>query len=648
MKQFRKIRPFLLLLCVALVFILAFSGYYRDFDTEDIGFFNMLFSIIRMFVLGASTPESLNWQLLLAKYLAAVLVGYGIFVSIYNYLHSKWVVLRIKYSYRKHTIIFGIGKLGYRIANELLMAGKKVVAIEKNLQNDNIWKVKRKGGMIITGNAFERENLINAGIANAQNCLIITGNDENNLRIANLLFHLHKQHVISHNFKAYIHIDDWYNNNFLRNYLDLYNKTPNFVISTFNIDLATAQLVYDDFPPLQDVDYNNPEKENAIAVIGYTQATELFIVENIILSHGPGLKNLKIYVFDKNIDNHIKQLYFKYPFLDDYIDIIPVELTDENFYDKRYSSVEFSDKLTKIIAAYIFGENDAYLMGLANSFRQLLYATINDLRKVPIVVCLPEKSNVLDLLHPNKDKPQCKQIPLFITLKEHFNINVVRMSTDTCTKAKLIDKSETVDALAMIINYFYAVKYEFLWLFDQKKREKIIAAKGIEQLESIFLHIRFETRHPVQELEAKILSRLSEIVSLSETDLRNRFGIQAAWDRLPDIKQDSNRYVARHIPVKVNFLKKMGQNDLQKQDIEKYFKLLAPIEHKRWMSEKLVYKFRYGAFPEKDKKLKSLLKDTLKIHDQIIPYNDLDKEMEDKDFNMFLLIPVLEQIREKH
>ena len=41
-----------------------------------------------------------------------------------------------------------------------------------------------------------------------------------------------------------------------------------------------------------------------------------------------------------------------------------------------------------------------------------------------------------------------------------------------------------------------------------------------------------------------------------------------------------------------------------------------------------------------------MLKETLKIHDQIITYEELDKEMEDKDLNMFLLIPVMQSAKE--
>ena len=156
----------------------------------------------------------------------------------------------------------------------------------------------------------------------------------------------------------------------------------------------------------------------------------------------------------------------------------------------------------------------------------------------------------------------------------------------------------------------------------------------------------FKTKDPVSELEDVVLTDVAEVLNKEKKKIAEVFGINVRWNSIVDIKQDSNRYVARHLEVKVEFLKKMGHiDDLSRSVIERYFKVFAPIEHKRWCSEKLVYKFRYGKFPD-DRKKKKLLKDVLKIHDQIIPYSDLDEEMEDKDFNMFLLMSVLQKMKQ--
>ena len=119
--------------------------------------------------------------------------------------------------------------------------------------------------------------------------------------------------------------------------------------------------------------------------------------------------------------------------------------------------------------------------------------------------------------------------------------------------------------------------------------------------------------------------------------------IDAKWFQLTDRKKDSNRYVARHLRLKMHFLTALGHERIHQDTIDEMFNLLAPIEHHRWMSEKLVFGFRRGSLA--DKKKKKILKDILKIHDQIIPYNELTHGEQVKDMDMFYLIPLLNQIQ---
>jgi hypothetical protein len=70
------------------------------------------------------------------------------------------------------------------------------------------------------------------------------------------------------------------------------------------------------------------------------------------------------------------------------------------------------------------------------------------------------------------------------------------------------------------------------------------------------------------------------------------------------------------------------------------------VEHSRWSGEKTVCGFKYGPFPN-DKKEKHVLKEVLKIHDQLIPYDKLTQEEKDKDLNLFLLLPLLHMLKNK-
>lgn len=660
--------PVVISILIAIVIVFGVWGtmVWNEAKGKELDWLGTAYSILATFLIDQHEPTFYiqnektkeviyNWQWALASILAAFIVGFGILNAAYKYIYYQWMLLHIRYNFSKHTIIYGIDKIGYRIASELLKAGQKVVAIEPNESNNNIAKIRESGGYVVIGSKNEQTDLLNAGITRAENCLIFKENDESNLQTSNLISYMNQKKIIWQNLRVQILTYDINNYNFLKDYMDEYTRTDNFNMDPFNPSIAAAQIIFDNFSPLKNVSYELVQSEsegvksiqssdNTIAVIGFTDTTRAFIMENIILSHSPGLRNLKVLLIEKNADKHLEQLKFSFPFIEEYVDIIPMELENEHFYGSVFESESFKNYLNKLSGVYLFGDEDAILTQMSNSFRQTLYKEIGDLNKIPLVVCLPETSKVMDLLDPDTIQSEGVDIELFTQLREQFNINFIKQLTDTCTKDKLIDEISIVDGVSKAINYFYSVKYEFEWLMNNEDRS--LFKPALPSMEQAFLALEFKTNQPEKELEDEILSLLAKALNKPIEKLKDTFSINARWKSLSDLKQDSNRYVARHLQIKVDFLEKIG-HDISKLDramVEPYFKIFAPIEHKRWCSEKLCFKFKYGFFP-KDAKLKKLLKDTLKTHDQLIHYDELDQEMEDKDFNMFLLIPVLQKMK---
>ncbi len=653
-KSLMALMPFLFIFLIVATFVFGTWGYYEYSVAGGykggVAFWEAVYSTIAAFVIASFPAAAFSWKITLAKYLAALVIGYGVFVAIYKYLNKKLLVAKIRYFYRNHTVILGVGEKGYQIARELLEAKRQVVVIEKDVENDFIEAIREMGGKVIIGNAFEESVLLAAGITHASKCVVLIGNDEHNLLATSVLSGINSQNSLKTKLHVITHVNDWYNNNTLKDYVDIYNKSDKFDIDAFSSHQAAAQVIYDKFPPHRDFEYkeieNNDGKmsvetsDNSIVIVGYNAVAEAFIAENIILSHYPGLKNLKIFLIDKNIEEKALELKFKYPFIDEYVDIIPVELSNENFYGEQFSDGDFFESLKNIKVVYLFGDNDAYLLNLANSFRQMLYSVLGDINKVSIVICLPEQSKALDLLAPFSEGKNKNQF--FDLLTEKFNINPVRMISDTFTKAKLFDHEEAFEPVSKIVNYFYTMKYGFEWMVSDDER-KLMNSDFMASLDDAFLTIKFSTQNPVRELENHILGKLSTLLNRPIENLASTMGVDAVWGTLTDRLKDSNRYVARHLAVKTHFLTKMGHKNFGREVIERYFKVLAPVEHKRWCSEKMVFKFRFGEFPS-DGKLKKVLKNNLKIHNQLIPYEDLTEEEEDKDFNMFLLMPILQQI----
>ncbi|MCS7187699.1 MAG: TrkA family potassium uptake protein [Armatimonadota bacterium] len=114
------------------------------------------------------------------------IIRFGILLFAKSYREEEWQRVMAS-TYRNHTIIVGIGRVGYRVAEELLNAGEEIAAV--TLADDEesaylIRKLRDKGVPVIVDDARRTEVLKDAQIEHARCLLICTGNDLTNLEIA--------------------------------------------------------------------------------------------------------------------------------------------------------------------------------------------------------------------------------------------------------------------------------------------------------------------------------------------------------------------------------------------------------------------------------------------------------------------------------
>ncbi len=114
------------------------------------------------------------------------IIRFGILLFAKSYREEEWQKVMAS-TYRNHTIIVGIGRIGYRVAEELLNAGEEIVAvtlIDGEESNYLVRNLRDKGVPVIVGDARRTEVLKDAQIEHARCLLICTGNDLTNLEIA--------------------------------------------------------------------------------------------------------------------------------------------------------------------------------------------------------------------------------------------------------------------------------------------------------------------------------------------------------------------------------------------------------------------------------------------------------------------------------
>ncbi|WP_456331531.1 potassium channel family protein [Fervidibacter sacchari] len=113
------------------------------------------------------------------------IIRFGILLFAKSYREEEWQRVMAS-TYRNHTIVVGVGRVGYRVVKELLQVGEEIVAV--TLMDEEaghlIRSLRDLGVPVIVDDARRPETLKDAKIEHARCLLICTGNDLTNLEIA--------------------------------------------------------------------------------------------------------------------------------------------------------------------------------------------------------------------------------------------------------------------------------------------------------------------------------------------------------------------------------------------------------------------------------------------------------------------------------
>ena len=115
--------------------------------------------------------------------LAQGLADFGVMLFNRNSRSKEWE-MAIASTFNDHTILVGLGHLGYRVAQHLTSLGKQVAVIELNPKDDLIDAAREMGIPVIQDDAARETALLNAGIDRARAITLCIQSDALNLQIA--------------------------------------------------------------------------------------------------------------------------------------------------------------------------------------------------------------------------------------------------------------------------------------------------------------------------------------------------------------------------------------------------------------------------------------------------------------------------------
>jgi len=638
-----KVKPGFIITIIILVFALSLYGFHHHLG-EQFNVWGAIYATICFFLMHHVSPIPEDAPILIAQYLAALLLGLGVMNLVWEYFYKGYILNKIKFQYKNHVVIFNLNVIGRKICHDLLSKGYKVVVVEVDSDNHHVEDVKKRGGIVLKSSSRDPKTLEDCGLINAKTCILAGDNDSKNIELAKRITAFtiqHKNYVEDKSLKIIINVSSESNVSLMKDYFDIHNQDEHYDLETINLPEITAKHIFDQFPPHQYINIEKDE-EQAIAIIGYNATAHQFLLENLILSHYPNLQNLKVYLVDKDAETHFADFTFKHPYYHDYLEIIPVKLLNETFFANFAWSKKHIEQLSQVKIAYLFGNDDAELMNTAANFRQFLYSQTLSVSQVPLVICMPENDGIIDLLNTQNNQRE----NVSTVFQKSLNIHQVKTFTDTCN-SNTIEQNELNDSLARIINYFYSIKYEFAGILS-KEFGVSNAENVVKTLETELLQLPIKkTSITENEIDKHVIGILVDQLNIPSFKLNKHLSIDKRWNALNHRKKDSNRFAARNISVKITSMKNIGCWPLSYENIKLYYPKLASMEHKRWMAEKMVFNFKYGSFGE-DKSQKQLLKEVLKIHDQLIPYERLTAIEKEKDLNLFMLLILLHAVKPNH
>lgn len=663
----RRLAPLFITILILIVILLGYWGYYINQVRRSTDPLSILYDTILMFKMESYESGVYNWQLVVARYLATLIVGYGVYVLVISHLRRWWSRMQVLLAYRDHIIIAGLGLKGYILAKDLHKAGQKVVVIEHDPESIFLERIRKQGIIVFLSDGLEKRCWIHAGLLRARQFILVMGSDDKNIEAARFISDMCCRRKEDFHISGMVHMENLHNFNLLKDYLDIEYGTSKLDLNVFNASHLAARRIWDLYPPHEPGTENPLGADIAILVSGFTETAEAFLVENMILSRYRDLVNIRVLIVVPDAERVEMELKRNHPYMPDYLDYQVIAHSDDVFCLEHVIADKDYKKLRRV---YVFGEEDAEVVLRAKMLKQCLYnrnvstckeeaTTIADvgffermLESPPVIVCLPEKTGIVELLnfrpsaltHPKgiqKGKVP-DQSKFEEKLAEEFRIIFFRQFTDSFNKSSLVDQNERITVVAKVINHLYAIKYDvqdlLAWLFDQGSiaydTESLDGV--VRDMEKTLLTIPLTTNDPIREIDEALFHKIMESFQLPPEFPLEKLSVNSRWQLLSDRLEDSNIYSARHATIKL----------LYPHETEADFAALAPMEHVRWMAEKLVFQFRPGFVPLQ-KPLGStarIIKNDLKINQLIVPYDEIPKSEVDKDYDPYRLLKVIGQL----
>lgn len=308
-----------------LLLILGYVGFvkYGIENGEERTIWDNIYLTVGLMTMETGSVEGIvNWQLEVSRFLIPVVTAYTAILAFAAIFQQQAQLVRLWFI-KRHIVIYGLGDIGSRLAEQYLLNGESVVIVnpEKSAEDEN--SLRSSGAIVMNGNLQATSVLFKARIHRAKTVFLVTEDDSNNAEaIIKVEEYLTEQS--NHHMNCIVHISDAQLWRLLRDRELNHSVDSNMRLELFNTNNHGAALLLRQHP----IDRNNP----TMMVIGKDGFSETLIVQACLQWKDLFSENhekLRIFVIEQKASKHINTILAKQPDITKVAELIPLE-TDVN------------------------------------------------------------------------------------------------------------------------------------------------------------------------------------------------------------------------------------------------------------------------------------------------------------------------------
>ncbi len=420
---------FIILFLGAGSLILGFTGFWKNgqFTGASRTILDNLYLTLGLISLNTgAVPPPISWELQVARFLVPAVTAYTAFLAFTSIFIQQTDRVRLWFL-KDQVIICGLGRKGFRLANQFLQSGAPVVVIEVDEGNDWIGNIRSAGAIVMVGDAGDPELLEKVNLNRAVSLISVLGDDGKNAEVAiqaEKISSLRKDGCLT----CIIHIFDSQLWRLLRERELTLNQNGKFRLELFNIFNHGAHLMLGENPPGPD---RSPGQPPRILVIGLGKMGQRLVIEAARgwkLTNPDAGNKIKVSIIDINAEQKLKSLKNLNPRLHNLAEFqgINMDLLSGDF--DKVGELFSSDNGCTLDIVYICLDNETFSLQTGLRLNHQIRH-----HQIPIVMRMVESGGLALLLGGDKlnsqDQSSFGNLKIFDLLDQTCTAELLQMGT---------------------------------------------------------------------------------------------------------------------------------------------------------------------------------------------------------------------------